>query len=89
MSGEFSLIYEAIDVKKLKSLLNYSDEAIKFVLASEFLKLFAGLNISKKQFKREFVKFLLEKGVNEKDILKITNLSKTTIWRIKNENKKN
>lgn len=90
MAGEFLMIYDAIDVNKIKKLSNLSDEAIKSSLANEFLELVSGFNnISKKKFKREFAEFLFEKGVNEKDILKITNLSKTTIWRIMNENKKN
>ncbi|RTJ16177.1 hypothetical protein C3H85_02395 [Campylobacter jejuni] len=90
MAGEFLMIYDAIDANKIKKLSNLSDEAIKSSLANEFLELVSRFNnISKKKFKREFAEFLLDKGVNEKDILKITNLSKTTIWRIMNENKKN
>ncbi|EAK7750520.1 hypothetical protein FW140_05180 [Campylobacter jejuni] len=90
MAGEFLMIYDAIDVNKIKKLSNLSDEAIKSSLANEFLELVSVFdNIPKKKFKREFAEFLFEKGVNEKDILKITNLSKTTIWRIMNENKKN
>ncbi|QYH11937.1 hypothetical protein A0056_009250 [Campylobacter jejuni] len=90
MDGEFFMIYDAIDVNKIKKLSNLSDEAIKSGLANEFLELVSGFNhISKKKFKREFAEFLLNKGVNEKDVLKITHLSKTTVWRIMNENKKN
>lgn len=90
MAGEFLMIYDAIDANKIKRLSKLSDEAIKSSLANEFLELVSGFNnISKKKFKREFAEFLFDKGVNEKDVLKITNLSKTTVWRIMNENKKN
>ncbi|MBZ7942831.1 hypothetical protein [Campylobacter molothri] len=89
MAGEFLMIYEAIDTNKIKKLTNLSDKAIKSILANDFLNLVSGLNISKKQYKREFAEFLFKQGVNEKDILKITNLSKATLWRIINENKKN
>ncbi len=89
MAGEFLILYENIDVNKIRKLSTMSDEAIKAGLANEFLELVAGFNISKKQNKREFAKFLIDKGLKEKDILKITNLSKTTLWRIANENKKN
>ncbi|EAI4316369.1 hypothetical protein ACT6AA_00615 [Campylobacter coli] len=90
MAGEFLMIYDAIDANKIKRLSKLSDEAIKSSLANEFLELVSGFNnISKKKFKREFAEFLFDKGVNEKDVVKITNLSKTTVWRIMNENKKN
>lgn len=89
MAGEFLMLYEAINTDKIKKISHLSDEAIKSSLANEFLDLLAGFNISKKQNKREFAEFLIKKGVSQKDILKITNLSKTTLWRIINENKKN
>ncbi|EAL9776886.1 hypothetical protein D0W47_03275 [Campylobacter coli] len=67
MAGEFLMIYDAIDVNKIKKLSNLSDEAIKSSLANEFLELVSGFNnISKKKFKREFAEFLFEKGVGGK-----------------------
>ncbi|TKX30501.1 hypothetical protein [Campylobacter estrildidarum] len=90
MAGEFLMIYDAIDVDKIKKISSLSDEAIKLSLANEFLELVAGFeNISKKQYKKEFAELLIKKGVNKKDILKITNLSRITLWRLINENKKN
>lgn len=50
MAGEFLMIYDAIDVNKIKKLSNLSDEAIKSSLANEFLELVSGFNnISKKK----------------------------------------
>lgn len=38
MAGEFLMIYDAIDVNKIKKLSNLSDEAIKSSLANEFFR---------------------------------------------------
>lgn len=89
MAGEFFMIYEAIDANKIRKISNLSDEAIKSSLAHEFLDLLAGFNISKRQNKREFAEFLIHKGVSKKDILKIININRSTLWRIMNENRKN
>lgn len=62
MDGEFFMIYDAIDVSKIKKLSNLSDEAIKSGLANQFLELVSGFdNISKKKFKREFA---VERTIN-------------------------
>ncbi|XGQ69721.1 hypothetical protein AB9T38_05905 [Campylobacter hepaticus] len=88
MAGEFFMIYNFIDPNRIKQISKLSDEVIKSVLANDFLNFTKGFkNISKNQFKREFARFLLEKKVKDKDILKITKLSRTTLWRLKNESK--
>nr|WP_250325719.1 hypothetical protein [Campylobacter lari] len=86
MAGEFLMVYENIDPLKIKELAKKEDDVIKIILAKWILDLFGGFrNISKKQYKREMVKILKEKGVSDDDIAKLTKLSKVTIWRINNE----
>ncbi|BEJ68043.1 hypothetical protein B10307_09940 [Campylobacter coli] len=62
MAGEFLMIYDAIDVNKIKKLSNLSDEAIKSSLANEFLELVSGFNnISKRNLKENLRSFYLKK----------------------------
>lgn len=62
MAGEFLMIYDAIDVNKIKKLSNLSDEAIKSSLANEFLELVSGLIIFlKRNLKENLRSFYLKK----------------------------
>ncbi|CAM4031880.1 hypothetical protein [Campylobacter armoricus] len=89
MAGEFLMVYEWVNPNMVKELAKKDDEVIKIVLAKWILELFSGFkNISKKQFRREMVELLKEKGVSDEDIVKLTKLSKTTIWRIDNEKRR-
>ena len=84
MGGEFLSLYESIDFKNSKKV---SLKAFQIYIAKKFLDNFKGLKISKKRYARELAIFLLEKGLKEYEILSITKLSRTTLWRLKNEKK--